>query len=57
MPELAKLPDRLIHEPSSAAPEDLALAGVRLGKNYPMPIVDHGRARQAALAAYQSIRR
>jgi deoxyribodipyrimidine photo-lyase len=31
-------------------------AGVRLGDNYPMPIVDHKIARERALAAYKDSR-
>jgi deoxyribodipyrimidine photo-lyase len=30
----------------------LELAGVRLGRDYPEPIVDHFAARQRALAAF-----
>jgi deoxyribodipyrimidine photo-lyase len=35
----------------------LARAGVRLGETYPKPIVDHGKARERALAAYYGLRR
>jgi len=31
-------------------------AGVSLGKTYPLPIVDHGKARDAAMAAFQALR-
>ena len=34
----------------------LAGAGVTLGRDYPQPVVDHGEARTAALAALKSIR-
>jgi deoxyribodipyrimidine photo-lyase len=56
VPELAKLPDRWIHQPWSAPEDVLRSAGVRLGDNYPRPIVDHGEARNAALAAFESLR-
>ena len=41
VPELAKLPDKYIYEPWLAPPAVLAKAGVKLGKDYPRPIVDH----------------
>jgi deoxyribodipyrimidine photo-lyase len=46
----------LIHSPWSAAPLELAGAGVKLGKTYPEPIVDHKAARARALAAYAKVR-
>jgi deoxyribodipyrimidine photo-lyase len=56
VPELARLPDDLIHQPWTATPIELASAGIELGKTYPQPIVDHKRAREGALAAYARIR-
>jgi len=56
LPELAKLPDAVIHQPWKAAPNQLAEAELKLGNRYPFPIADHAKARQAALAAYQRIR-
>jgi len=55
IPELAALPDKVIHKPWVATPEALSAAGVELGRTYPRPMVDHGEARQRALAAYKSI--
>ncbi|MBL8557560.1 MAG: deoxyribodipyrimidine photo-lyase [Hyphomonadaceae bacterium] len=55
IPEIAALPDKVIHKPWTATPEVLSAAGVDLGRTYPRPIVDHGEARQRALAAYKSI--
>lgn len=57
VPELARLPDAVIHEPWMADPEQLAEAGVTLDETYPLPIVDHGVARRAALAAYRNMGR
>ena len=57
VPEIGRLPNNVIHEPwkaSTAAPN--AAGAIRLGADYPAPIVDHGAAREEALAAYQSIR-
>ena len=56
VPELGALPDRLIHQPWSAAPLELASAGVELGKTYPRPIIDHKVGRERALAAYAKLR-
>ena len=50
VPELAQLPDKLIHQPWTATPLELASAGVELGKTYPQPIVDHKAGRERALA-------
>lgn len=55
VPELAKLPAKYIHNPWIAPKSVLDAAGVKLGKTYPHPIVDHDRARQRALAAFKSI--
>jgi deoxyribodipyrimidine photo-lyase len=44
VPELAGVPDALIHQPWKAA--------VTSGKDYPQPIVEHELARQRALEAY-----
>ncbi|GLK84506.1 cryptochrome/photolyase family protein [Ancylobacter defluvii] len=52
VPELAELPADVIHQPWRAKPEVLARAGVELGTGYPRPIVEHGAARERALAAY-----
>jgi deoxyribodipyrimidine photo-lyase len=50
IPELARLPSKYIHAPWLAPDAVLAGAGVRLGTNYPRPIVDHAAARQRFLA-------
>ena len=55
IPELSRLPDRWIHRPFEAPADALAQAGVRLGRDYPKPIVDHARAREEALLAIASI--
>jgi deoxyribodipyrimidine photo-lyase len=56
VPELKALPDKLIHQPWTATPLELASAGVTLGNNYPEPIVDHKAGRERALAAYAKTR-
>ncbi len=52
LPALEQLPTRFIHAPWTATEAVLRSARVRLGENYPWPIVDHGQARAAALAAF-----
>jgi len=52
LPELARLPDAWIHRPWEAPPAILDDAGVRLGHDYPLPVVDFRESRAAALAAY-----
>ena len=56
VPELARLPKALIHQPWRATPLELASAGVELDKTYPHPIIDHKADRERALAAYAEIR-
>lgn len=56
IPEIAGLPNRVIHRPWEAPPSVLHSAGVRLGESYPTPIVVHEDARKRALAAFESIR-
>jgi deoxyribodipyrimidine photo-lyase len=56
VPELAKLPNDVIHKPWTADAAVLKDAGVVLGETYPAPIVDHNVARARALAAFGSIK-
>lgn len=53
-PELAKLPDNLIHTPWEATPIELRLASIDLGKDYPNPIIPHELGRKKALDAYEA---
>jgi len=57
LPQLAALPDDLIHTPWQAKPVDLEAAGLRLGEDYPLPIVDHDEARAHTLQRYAVARR
>ncbi|HRE32490.1 MAG TPA: deoxyribodipyrimidine photo-lyase, partial [Candidatus Berkiella sp.] len=56
VPEIARLPIQYLHTPWEAPDDILAKARVQLGKTYPHPIVEHAKARERALAAYQTIR-
>ena len=55
VPELRKLPKKYIHRPFEAPKEVLERAGIKLGETYPKPIVNHGEARDKALAAYAHV--
>jgi deoxyribodipyrimidine photo-lyase len=56
LPQLAELPNKLLHAPWKATPLQLTLAGVVLGNNYPRPIVEHDAARARTLLRYGAIR-
>ena len=56
IPELSKVPERFIHDLWLAPPEILKKAGVRIGKDYPKPVVDHDQVRKRALFAYERMR-
>lgn len=56
VPELAGLDKAVIHKPWEAKPTELSAAGITPGKTYPKPIVDHGAARDEALAAFDKIK-
>lgn len=56
VPELAGLPPALIHQPQAVAPAILEGFGVRLGREYPNPVVDHAAARQRALDSYRTMK-
>ena len=57
VPELATLDDSHIHQPWAAPPAALASAGIRLGIDYPRPMVDLQASRQRALAAWDQVKR
>ncbi len=55
VPELVKLQGHAVHEPQAATPLELEAAGIRLGRDYPEPVVDHFEARNRALAAFSPV--
>ena len=57
VPEIARLPDSLLHKPWEAPTETLAAAGIRLGETYPRPVIDHGEARQRALKLFSDLKK
>lgn len=56
VPELRGCSDALIHQPWRMTEEAQRAAGVRIGRDYPLPIVDHAEARREALALYAGAR-
>ncbi len=57
LPQLALLLDVSIHAPWTATPIELEAAGVRLGDNYPRPVIAHEVARAATLVRYGVVRK
>ncbi|MGF1544869.1 MAG: cryptochrome/photolyase family protein [Parvularculaceae bacterium] len=56
VPELRDLPAKHVHAPFDATDKVLAAAGVRLGRDYPAPMLDLKKTRAAALDAYDAVR-
>ena len=56
LPALAKLSNKAIHAPWLASPDELAKAGVVLGRDYPSPVVDHAEARATTLERYAVVK-
>ena len=56
VPEVENIPDRYLHSPWEAPADVMSDAGVELGKDYPLPIVDLRESRQRALDAFASLR-
>ena len=57
LPQLAALPDALLHAPWRASEIELLAASVELGKNYPRPLVDHAEARERTLLRYAVVKK
>ena len=57
MPELAKVPNKYIHAPWLMGRLEQEAIGVVIGRDYPAPIVDHARAREATLARYAVVKK
>ena len=57
LPQLAGLPRQALHAPWTASPLELQAAGVVLGRDYPMPVVDHSVARETTLRRYAVVKK
>lgn len=56
-PELAKIPAKWIYRPWEAPEAELKKAGIKLGEDYPFPIVNHKEARAKALESYEKVKK
>ncbi len=56
LPELGRVPERFVHAPWTMSEAQQVQAGLHIGRDYPAPIVDHARAREAALRMYGRVR-
>ncbi|MAX49201.1 MAG: hypothetical protein CMD75_00005 [Gammaproteobacteria bacterium] len=56
LPELKDLPIKYLYSPWEAPEDVLEQANVKLGENYPEPIVDLKESREKALNAFDQIR-
>jgi deoxyribodipyrimidine photo-lyase len=56
VPELAGLPDKYLHRPWELNLEQLQGYGLRLGENYPHPMVDLRHSRERALARFGTVK-
>ena len=57
LPQLSKLPSKVLHAPWLASPEVLAACGVVLGKTYPKPVISHEEARALTLQRYAVVKK
>ncbi|MEN9880065.1 MAG: hypothetical protein RIQ55_711 [Pseudomonadota bacterium] len=54
VPELTNVPDKYIHAPWTMPASVQTECGVLIGRDYPMPIVDHAEARRRTLARFKN---
>lgn len=57
LPQLAKLPAPVLHEPWAASPMELSESGLTLGQDYPLPVVRHDEARARTLQRYAVVKK
>jgi deoxyribodipyrimidine photo-lyase len=55
VPELDKVPQKFIHAPWTMSAAQQAACGVRIGRDYPLPVVDHAVARARTLQRFKAI--
>jgi deoxyribodipyrimidine photo-lyase len=56
LPELAKVPAKYIHAPWTMPALEQQMAGCVIGRDYPLPVVDHAVQRARALEMYKAVR-
>ena len=57
LPQLGPLGPKAIHAPWLAKPMELTAADIVLGRDYPMPIVDHATARAQTMLRYAVVKK
>jgi deoxyribodipyrimidine photo-lyase len=57
LPQLSKLSKKTIHAPWTAGEIELEMAQIRMGRDYPMPIVQHDEARKNTLIRYAVVKK
>ena len=57
LPALAGLPPKNMHAPWLSSPGTLQSAGIALGKDYPLPVVQHDEARKRTLERYAVVKK
>jgi len=57
LPQLEKLSKKSIHAPWQAGHIELEAAGIVLGRDYPLPVVDHDEARKKTLVRYSVVKK
>ena len=46
------MPDKHLHFPAAMKPLELQACGLRLGQDYPLPVVQHAQARERTLQRF-----
>ncbi len=57
VPEILSLPNQFIHAPWKMNASQQAACGVLLGRDYPLPVVDHAVARERTLQRFSTVRK
>ncbi len=57
LPQLEKLSKKSIHAPWKAGHIELEASGIVLGRDYPLPVVDHDEARKKTLVRYSVVKK
>jgi deoxyribodipyrimidine photo-lyase len=57
VPELGRVPPKFIHAPWRMSAAEQSACGVRIGHDYPGPVVNHASARASTLARFQAVPR
>ena len=57
IPEIASLPTAYLFNPWEAPDSVLSAAGIKLGETYPTPMIDLKQSRDAAQAAFESLKK